>query len=114
MKLIQRSFALICLVLLFIFCVSNGDTISVRFLAWESLELPIFLLLIFAFLTGVVLTLFGQSLRSVTKSTGKNIKNTQKAERKQKDDTLSVNTTTDIIVDRSKLSGSAAENEGDK
>jgi uncharacterized integral membrane protein len=114
MKLIQRSLALICLVLLFIFCVSNGEAVSVRFLAWESLELPIFLLLIFAFLTGVVLTLLGQSLRSVTSSPGKDVQKNKKLVRKLKDETRTGNPTSDILGDRSELGGSAVDNEGDK
>ena len=107
MRLVQRSLALVCLVLLFIFCVSNGEPVSVRFLAWESIELPIFLLLIFAFLTGAVLALLGQSLRSVTRSTDKQVQKDQKVESKQ-------NTTTDILDLKPELDGSIAEKEGDK
>ena len=67
MRLAQQLLALICLVLLFVFCVSNGELITVRFLTWMSPELPVFLLLIFAFLIGVVLTMLWQSLRAVTR-----------------------------------------------
>ena len=107
MRLLQRTLALVCLVVLFIFCVSNGEPVTVRFLAWESLELPIFLLLIFAFLTGAVLALLGQSLRSVTRSTDKQVQKDQKVEPKQ-------NPKADVLGLKPDLDGSAAENEGDK
>ncbi len=82
MKLVQRTLALVALVLLFIFCVSNGQLVSVRFLAWESLDLPVFLLLIFAFMTGVILALIGQSLRSVSRSDEKQLRKDLKREQK--------------------------------
>ena len=67
MKLLQRFLALVCLVLLFVFCISNREAMTVRFLNWESPELPVFLLLVFAFLTGAVLALLWQSLRSMAR-----------------------------------------------
>jgi len=67
MKLLQRFLALVCLVLLFVFCISNREAMTVRFLNWQSPELPVFLLLVFAFLTGAVLALLWQSLRSMAR-----------------------------------------------
>lgn len=67
MRMVQQVLALVCLILLFVFCVSNMDPIPIRFLTWESPELPTFLLVVFAFLTGVVLTLIWQSMQAVTR-----------------------------------------------
>ncbi len=85
MKLAQRFLALVCLVLLFVFCVSNGESMTVRFLSWESLELPAFLLLTFAFLAGAVLALLWQSLRSVTHPKEKKDKSEGEYSRKHQD-----------------------------
>jgi uncharacterized integral membrane protein len=85
MKLIQRFLALICLVLLFIFCISNTDPMIVRFLSWESTGLPAFLLLIFAFLTGMMLALIWQSLRSVSGKSTRQERSDRKFGRKKKD-----------------------------
>lgn len=87
MKLLQRLMALICLVLLFIFCISNRDPMIIRFLSWESTELPAFLLLIFAFLIGVILALIWQSLRSVSRPPDKQDRPTRKFGRKKKEET---------------------------
>ena len=86
MKLLQRFLALVCLVLLFVFCVSNREPMIVRFLSWESLELPTFLLLIFAFLTGVILALLWQSLRSVSRSSEKKDRTSRTYGRKKKEE----------------------------
>ena len=85
MKLIQRFLALVCLVLLFIFCISNREVMPVRFLSWESIELPVFLLLVFAFLTGAVLALLWQSLRGVSPAQEKTPRKAKKTEHKQPD-----------------------------
>ena len=81
MKLIQRFLALVSLVLLFIFCISNREGMTVRFLSWESLELPVFLL-VFAFLSGAVLALLWQSLRGVSAPKEKKERKSKKDARK--------------------------------
>ena len=85
MKLLQRFLALICLVLLFVFCISNTDPMIVRFLSWESTGLPTFLLLIFAFLTGMMLALIWQSLRSVSSKSTRQDRTDRKFGRKKKE-----------------------------
>jgi uncharacterized integral membrane protein len=92
MKLFQRTLALVCLVLLFIFCVSNGEPITVRFLTWESMELPAFLWLIFSVLAGAVLALLGQSLRGVTRPSDKRGHNNHKSKPLDKDAKTEVET----------------------
>ncbi len=115
MKLLQRSLALVCLILLFIFCVSNGEPMSVRFLTWESVELPVFLLLIFAFLTGAVLALIGQSLRSVAHPTDKQTRRDKKLERKKQEEALKLNSRHEQTDAKPGVSESVdAENEGEK
>lgn len=92
MKLFQRFLALVCLILLFVFCVSNREPMIVRFLSWESLELPTFLLLIFAFLTGVILALLWQSVRGVSRSSEKKERTSRTFGRKNKEESQAMET----------------------
>lgn len=115
MKLLQRTLALVCLVLLFIFCVSNGELMSVRFLTWESIDLPVFLLLIFAFLTGAVLALIGQSLRSVPRPTDKQTRRDKKRDRKKQEEALNLNSIDEPTGAKSGvIESGVAGNEGEK
>ncbi len=97
MSLLQRLLALVCLVLLFVFCVSNREPMIVRFLSWESTELPAFLLLIFAFLTGVMLALIWQSLRSVARKSVKQSRPARKFGRKKKDEVEKAGSQTETV-----------------
>ena len=117
MKLLQRFMALICLVLLFIFCISNTDPMIVRFLSWESTGLPAFLLLIFAFLTGMMLALIWQSLRSVSGKSTRTDRSDRKFGRKKKDvvekaDTLVAST--DVEPESAQSESVTIINEGEK
>lgn len=115
MKLAQRFLALVCLVLLFVFCVSNGESMTVRFLSWESLELPAFLLLTFAFLAGAVLALLWQSLRSVTHPKGKKDKPVQEPGSKQQDETPKGNVFKETSdTEPGPTESDVTENEGEK
>ncbi len=97
MSLLQRLLALICLVLLFVFCVSNREPMIVRFLSWESTELPAFLLLIFAFLTGVMLALIWQSLRSVARKTDNQSRSARRFGRKKKEENKNADIQTETV-----------------
>lgn len=119
MSLLQRFLALICLVLLFVFCVSNREPMIVRFLSWESTELPAFLLLIFAFLTGVMLALIWQSLRSVSRKSDKKDRPARKFGRKKKEElpTLDTSAETTVAVAEAKTGqpeSAAITSEGEK
>ena len=119
MNLLQRFLALICLVLLFIFCISNREPMIVRFLSWESIELPAFLLLIFAFLTGVMLALIWQSLRSVSRKSDKQERPARKFGRKKKAELSTVENSAEATVAVAETASEQSEsvatiNEGEK
>lgn len=65
MILISRLLMLIIVVVLLVFCMSNLDSITVRFLGWQSPQMPLFLILLFVFFFGFFLALFWQALRGL-------------------------------------------------
>ncbi|PLX80334.1 MAG: hypothetical protein C0615_01005 [Desulfuromonas sp.] len=67
MILIWRFLLLVLVVLLLIFCMSNLDAVMVKFLTWQSPEMPLFLVLLFVFFFGFFLALFWQAVRSATR-----------------------------------------------
>lgn len=66
MILFSRLLMLVLIVVALVFCMSNLDAVTVKLLAWESPEMPLFLVLLFVFFFGFFLALFWQALRSVT------------------------------------------------
>ena len=66
MILLSRLIMLVTVIVLLVFCMSNLDPIIVKFVGWESPQMPLFLILLFVFFFGFFLALFWQALRSVT------------------------------------------------
>ena len=67
MILLSRLVMLVIVVVLLVFCMSNLEPVTVKFVGWESPQMPLFLILMFVFFFGFFLALFWQSLRSLTK-----------------------------------------------
>lgn len=64
MKIIKSATLLFVVVLLFSFSVFNMHSVEVSFFTWQSPELPLFLILIFAFALGCVAGVLWDALRT--------------------------------------------------
>jgi len=92
MKIIKSATLLFVVILLFSFSVFNMHSVRVSFFAWRSPELPLFLILIFAFaLGGVAAALWGalrtsrHSRRQKKTESGKKTKQGHQEMRKKND-----------------------------
>lgn len=64
MKIIKSATLLLVVILLFSFSVFNMHSIRVSFFTWQSPEIPLFLILIFAFALGCVAGVLWDALRT--------------------------------------------------
>lgn len=64
MKIIKSATLLLVIILLFSFSVFNMHSIKVSFFTWQSPEIPLFLILIFAFALGCVAGVLWDALRT--------------------------------------------------
>lgn len=64
MKIIKSATLLFVVVLLFSFSIFNMHSVEVSFFTWQSPELPLFLILIFAFALGCVAGVLWDALRT--------------------------------------------------
>ncbi|NIQ97865.1 MAG: DUF1049 domain-containing protein [Desulfuromonadales bacterium] len=86
MKIVKSAALLLVIILMFSFSVFNMHPVKVSFYAWESPELPLFLMLIFAFALGVAAAALWGALRAVGRSKPAKTKAPHK---KKRDDTRS-------------------------
>jgi len=55
MKTLRIILAFIILLVLFIFCINNAQTVQIIFFSYQTPPMPLFLILIFIFLLGFIL-----------------------------------------------------------
>lgn len=65
MKIVKSAALLLVIIVVFSFSVFNMHPVKVNFYAWETPELPLFLMLIFAFALGIAAEALWNAVRSV-------------------------------------------------